>query len=136
MDGRSGPDDPIRGRGTALNPPNRFDKLAYDDDPESFDPQAPRPTTEFFRDASRSILARNQSPDVGFEFSINPYRGCEHGCVYCLGPETPVLYADFTWRPIGDVRVSDDLVGFDEYPPPGQTRKFRKSTVERVWWSR
>jgi DNA repair photolyase len=71
-----------------VNPPNRFDKLSYDDDPEAFDPEAPRPTTEFFRDASRSILARNQSPDVGFEVSVNPYRGCEHGCVYCFARPT------------------------------------------------
>src|SRR4029453_9449744 len=41
------------------------------------------PTT-YYRDASRSVLAENDSPDVGFRFSLNPYRGCEHGCVYCF----------------------------------------------------
>lgn len=75
---------PILGRGTALNPPNRFDKLVFEEDPEAADPDSPRPRTEFLRDASRSILARNQSPDVGFDVSINPYRGCLHGCVYCF----------------------------------------------------
>jgi DNA repair photolyase len=82
------PGEPIHGRGTAGNPPNRFDKLAYEDDPDAFDPDSPRPRTEFLRDASRSIIAHNQSPDVGFDVSINPYRGCEHGCVYCFARPT------------------------------------------------
>ena len=79
---------PIHGRGTAINPPNRFEKLAYEDDPDAFDAHSPRPRTEYFRDASRSIIAHNQSPDVGFDVSINPYRGCEHGCVYCFARPT------------------------------------------------
>jgi DNA repair photolyase len=46
------------------------------------------PATQFFRDASRTVIARNDSPDVGFEFSLNPYRGCEHGCIYCYARPT------------------------------------------------
>jgi len=83
--GRGGP---IHGRGAAINPPNRFDRIIYEEDPEAVDPDAPRPKTELFRDASRSILARNESSDVGFDVSINPYRGCEHGCVYCFARPT------------------------------------------------
>ena len=78
---------PIRGRGTTENPPNRFERLAIVADPENFD-RTPLPRTEFLRDASRSIIAFNQSPDVGFEASINPYRGCEHGCAYCYARPT------------------------------------------------
>lgn len=78
----------IRGRGTATNPANRFDSLSFVPDPELRDPGDPGPQTRFFRDASRSIITRNDSPDVGFEFSINPYRGCEHGCVYCYARPT------------------------------------------------
>jgi DNA repair photolyase len=78
----------IHGRGAGDNPPNRFEKLAYVPDPEAIDPDAPHPSTEFLRDTSRSILARNESPDVGFDVSINPYRGCEHGCVYCFARPT------------------------------------------------
>ncbi len=74
--------DPIKGRGTALNPANRFERLHFDRGDE-VDPDDPLPTTELFRDATRSILAENDSPDIGFRFSLNPYRGCEHGCVYC-----------------------------------------------------
>jgi DNA repair photolyase len=78
----------IRGRGAADNPPNRFERISYLADPETAACDAPGPKTEFLRDASRSILARNESPDVGFDVSINPYRGCEHGCVYCFARPT------------------------------------------------
>ncbi len=74
---------PIRGRGTSENPPNRFETLSYVPDPAERDPEDPGPSTVFFRDPSRSIIARNDSPDIGFSASINPYRGCEHGCIYC-----------------------------------------------------
>ena len=47
-----------------------------------------RPKTEFLPDRSRTIIATNDSPDVGFEVSINPYRGCEHGCIYCYARPT------------------------------------------------
>ena len=73
----------VRGRGTGDNPANRFEKLSVEADPDAFDPDAPLPRTQFLKDTSRSIIAKNDSPDVGFDRSINPYRGCEHGCVYC-----------------------------------------------------
>ncbi|MEW6368233.1 MAG: PA0069 family radical SAM protein [Acidobacteriota bacterium] len=72
----------LRGRGAAENPANRFDRIEFVFDPE--DPDRPAPKTEFYRDASRSLITRNESPDLGFHASINPYRGCEHGCVYCF----------------------------------------------------
>jgi len=75
---------PIKGRGAAINPDNRFDRIHYEDDVEAFDPGAPPPKTELYRDVSRTIIAHNESPDVGFDVSINPYRGCLHGCVYCF----------------------------------------------------
>jgi radical SAM superfamily enzyme YgiQ (UPF0313 family) len=73
---------PIRGRGASHNPANRFERLAIVRDCPR-DPDDPGPRTEFFRDCSRSVIARNESPDVGFDTSVNPYRGCEHGCSYC-----------------------------------------------------
>ena len=128
----------LPGRGTEENPPNRYEPLHVELDPDdgedSFGP-ASLPTI-LYRDTSRTILAENNSPDVGFRFSLNPYRGCEHGCVYCLGPETPILHADMTWRPIGEARLGDELVAFDEFPEPGKTRKLRKAVVEAVWRSR
>src|SRR5271163_1138804 len=74
---------PIHGRGAAENPSNRFEHTAYERDEEWDQPDDPAPKTQFYRDASVSIITRNTSPDLGFEASINPYRGCEHGCVYC-----------------------------------------------------
>ncbi|HEX7118647.1 MAG TPA: hypothetical protein VF212_07670 [Longimicrobiales bacterium] len=69
----------IRGRGASQNPRNRFETLAYIPDPTARDPDDPGPRTQLLRDPSRRIIARNDSPDVGFDASINPYRGCEHG---------------------------------------------------------
>ena len=71
------------GRGTSLNPTSRFDPMEVELEPGSGDDQ-PSPRTRFFADASKAILVTNASPDVGFEVGINPYRGCEHGCVYCF----------------------------------------------------
>src|SRR4029453_13237005 len=73
------PELPRSSRGTSSNPPNRYEQLHVEPDP----PAGEVPTT-YYRDASRSVLAENDSPDVGFRFSLNPYRGCEHGCVYCF----------------------------------------------------
>src|SRR6266849_9561432 len=84
----SGEKGPIHGRGASDNPPNRFERLVYEPDPEGADPEGPAPATQFFRDATRSILVTNDSPDVGFDVSINPYRGCEHGCLYCYARPT------------------------------------------------
>jgi DNA repair photolyase len=73
----------LRGRGAASNPANRFEKTSYArldwDEPED-----PSIHTTFLKDETRSIINYNDSPDVGFNASINPYRGCEHGCIYCF----------------------------------------------------
>lgn len=79
---------PIRGRGAAGNPANRFERISYVPDPECTDPEDPAPETQFLTDTSRSIIAYNDSPDVGFDASLNPYRGCEHGCIYCYARPT------------------------------------------------
>src|SRR5262249_6209381 len=122
---------PVRRRGASINPPNRYEQLRFEAD-EPSDGDEP---TVYYRDASKSVLAENDSPDVGFRFSLNPYRGCEHGCIYCLRGDTPVLYADLRWRPIGNVQVGDVIAGFDEHPEPGRTRKLRMAVVEAVRWS-
>jgi len=75
----------MRGRGTGINPPNRFDELHVELDEEA---RAEAGPTQYFRDTSRSVLAENDSPDVGFRYSLNPYRGCMHGCIYCYARPT------------------------------------------------
>jgi DNA repair photolyase len=79
---------PLRGRGSATNPKNRFDLIERVPEPPEDSDQVSAPHTQFFPDSSRSLIAFNDSPDVGFDASINPYRGCEHGCVYCYARPT------------------------------------------------
>jgi DNA repair photolyase len=76
----------IHGRGASWNPQNRFETIEYVRDEEA--EEQPAPNTLFLRDPTRTIIAHNDSPDVGFESSINPYRGCEHGCIYCFARPT------------------------------------------------
>jgi len=75
----------LRGRGALANPPNRFDPAHTEavDDGWFQDEPAASIATELRADATRSIIAHNDSPDIGFDQSINPYRGCEHGCIFC-----------------------------------------------------
>jgi DNA repair photolyase len=83
-----------KGRGAGFNPANRFEPTHFEHDLEQVEPDdeylttLERPRTEFLPDRSRSVIARNDSPDVGFEASLNPYRGCEHGCIYCYARPT------------------------------------------------
>lgn len=84
----------IKGRGTAQNPANRFaprrsvadEYLEPDFNEDSLEPR--HPATSVAVENARSIISYNQSPDVGFDRSINPYRGCEHGCIYCFARPT------------------------------------------------
>ncbi len=78
---------PVRGRGAPGNPSSRFERLTIEIEPEASH-DSPAPKTQLFRDTSRSIVSRNDSPDVGFSLSVNPYRGCEHGCIYCYARPT------------------------------------------------
>lgn len=82
---------PFKGRGAGSNPDNRFEQHSRERIDDGWDSlalteEAPRTTLEL--DTSRSVISYNQSPDVPFDRSINPYRGCEHGCVYCFARPT------------------------------------------------
>jgi len=80
---------PLKGRGSHIDPPNRFTSLRVEDDWEHLEGDedcaefSSTVRTEYFVDDSQSIVTRNDSPDVPFNYSINPYRGCAHGCSYC-----------------------------------------------------
>ncbi|HEX3624197.1 MAG TPA: PA0069 family radical SAM protein [Verrucomicrobiae bacterium] len=78
-------------RGAPENPPNRFEKIHLEPDADwnPDDDSAPAgPPTQFFVDHSKTVIAHNDSPDIGFTSSLNPYRGCEHGCIYCYARPT------------------------------------------------
>lgn len=120
------PPVPPRGRGAPSNPQNRFERIAV----EMEVPGPEAVATELLRDSSRSIITHNDSPDVGFDSSINPYRGCEHGCVYCLAGETPILMADGTTRPLRSVRVGDEIYGTRR---EGWYRRYVKTRVLAHW---
>ena len=85
------PDDQIaepqhNGRGALSNATSRYDdeKRIRTNDGWDIEDELPPLRTTLTKDATRTIIARNSSPDIPFDRSINPYRGCEHGCVYCF----------------------------------------------------
>src|SRR5690606_2277873 len=79
------PSRPLRGRGAPSNPGHRFERLTFEPDPSELTEEDLRALqrTRYVRDASRSVISHNTSPDIPFDSSLNPYRGCEHGCGYC-----------------------------------------------------
>lgn len=84
------PDLPGRtGRAARSNPENEFEPLHVDLDPDALeDHELDQVETKYLKEPAQSILSTNESPDVPFRYSINPYRGCEHGCIYCYARPT------------------------------------------------
>jgi DNA repair photolyase len=112
----SRPQTIIRGRGTATNPHNRFapTQSVLEDDGWYQEEAPPTHATEVRRETAKTIIARNQSPDVGFDRSVNPYRGCEHGCVYCFARPSHAYWdlspgIDFETKLIAKTNLVDRL---------------------------
>ena len=122
----------MKGRGALSNPPGRFDKLTKSFEHDGwFEEELPdKIETVVLPEPARSIISRNASPDIGFSQSINPYRGCEHACVYCLSGDTPVLMADGTTKPIADLREGDAIYGTERV---GFYRRFVRTRVLAHW---
>ncbi len=125
----------FKGRGTSENPANRFESLTYSPDPDAWDDESdlPPPRTQLLRDPTRTILSHNDSPDVGFTFSVNPYRGCEHGCVYCLSGDTLILMADGSMRALETLTVGDEIYGTERH---GWYRRYTRTRVLAHWKTR
>lgn len=126
------PDRPVKGRGATASPGGRFESLVRSrEDDGWFPPEDPtKPRTSLGIDHARRVISTNNSPDVGFSRSINPYKGCEHGCAYCLSGDTRVLMADGTIRALAKLRPGDRIYGTRR---EGRYRRYAVTEVLDVW---
>src|ERR1043166_9689670 len=126
--------DPRKGRGAGINPEGRFETIkrdAFDDGWDaSADEDIPPLVTQVTEERVKSIITRNDSPDIPLTQSINPYQGCEHGCVYCLDGDTPILRADGRPRALAKLRVGDEIYGTARR---GGHRRYVKTRVLAQW---
>jgi hypothetical protein len=112
------------------NPEGRFesrrvqpiDDGCTSDTAEELPPLATTVTAEH----AKSIISRNDSPDIPFEQSINPFRGCEHGCVYCHVGDTQILMTNGRTKLLGDLNIGDEIVGTRRR---GRYRRYVKTRV-------
>jgi len=151
------PEDRRRGRGAAANPDNRHESARRRAEHDGWDiaEDAPPVRTEVTVESSRTILTRNRSPDVPFDRSVNPYRGCEHGCIYCFArpshadlghspgldfetrlvvkPRAPELLAEALRRPGYAVRPIAIGTNTDPYQPIERERRVMRGVLEVLW---
>ncbi|MGC2025556.1 MAG: radical SAM protein, partial [Bradyrhizobium sp.] len=143
-----------RGRGAQSNASGRYEaeaRVAFDDGWQSLEELPPFKTTVTL-DTSRKVIARNDSPDIGFDRSINPYRGCEHGCVYCFArpthaylglspgldfesklfakPDAPALLEKELAAPDYEPRMIAIGTNTDPYQPIERERKIMRGILE------
>jgi DNA repair photolyase len=120
------------GRGALSNPPGRFEQqeIAQVDDGWYMEESPDSIATTLTPERAREVITTNDSPDVPFERSVNPYRGCETACVYCALPETPVLMADGTTKELRRLRVGDWIYGTVRN---GRLRHYEKTQVLARW---
>lgn len=123
---------PLAGRGALSNPAGRFERRQTEavDDGWYVEEAPGSIATSVEPDRARGIITTNDSPDIPFEYSINPYRGCEHGCIYCAAGETPVLMADGTIQALADLHVGDAVFGTAR---GGWSRRYVKTRVLAHW---
>ncbi len=107
------------------NPPNPWlsTEVEYLD-------EIPPAELEVYEDHTREILSHNDSPDVGFSWSVNPYRGCFHACSYCMAGETPILMGDGTTWPLADLKCGDVIYGTQMQ---GRYRRYVRTQVLTQW---
>src|ERR1700753_378618 len=143
-----------RGRGAQSNETGRYEaeaRVAFDDGWQSLDDLPPFKTTVAL-DTARKVITRNDSPDIGFDRSINPYRGCEHGCVYCFArpthaylglspgldfesklfakPDAPALLEKELAAPDYEPRMIAIGTNTDPYQPSERERKITRGILE------
>jgi DNA repair photolyase len=122
----------FKGRGALSNPAGRFEKQQLEQaDDGWYQDEVPEsiPTT-LEPDRARAVISTNDSPDIPFEQSINPYRGCETACVYCMSGDTPVLMFDGRTRPISKLEIGDEIYGTSRV---GAYLRYVRSRVLARW---
>jgi DNA repair photolyase len=107
------------------NPPNPWESVHAE-----WLGEPPEAQLQVFEEEARSILAENESPDVGFRWSLNPYRGCFHACAYCMSGDTAILMGGGRTKALADVRVGDQVYGTVR---SGRYRRYEKTSVLNHW---
>src|SRR5437667_8761779 len=92
--------------------------------------EPPKAELEIYEEHAKTILSENESPDVGFRWSLNPYRGCFHACGYCMSGDTRILMGDGRTKPIDEISVGDEVYGTIV---KGRYRRYVKTTVLNHW---
>jgi DNA repair photolyase len=108
------------------NPPKRFSSTVV----EYFGGELPEVGLEVYEDHTKRIIAENTSPDVGFRWSVNPYRGCFHACAYCMSGDTRILMADGRTRTLAELRQGDAIYGT---VARGKYRRYVETRVLAHW---
>jgi DNA repair photolyase len=124
---------PNKTRGVASNRTGRFEALTVervDDGWGIADEELPPLETTVQPEPAHSVITRNNSPDIPFDLSVNPYRGCEHGCVYCLSGETRILMGDGRLKPLAEVSIGDEIYGTEK---SGHDRRYVRTRVVDHW---
>jgi DNA repair photolyase len=123
---------PYLGRGALSNPAGRFERHSLEEVHDGWyvEEQPDTIATTVEPDRARGIITTNNSPDIPFEKSINPYRGCEHGCIYCVRGDTPILMADGTTLPIAELHIGDEIYGTVR---EGWYRRYVRTRVLAHW---
>jgi DNA repair photolyase len=125
-----------KGRGAVSNRTGRFEALSVervDDGWGIADEPLPPFETTVQPEPARSVITSNDSPDVPFDLSINPYRGCEHGCIYCASGDSLILMGDGSRKPLAEISVGDEIYGTVEV---GDVRRCARTSVQNHWRTR
>jgi len=125
----------MKGRGAISNPEGRFESLRVTSEDDGWYQEAlpESVATVITPERAKTLITTNDSPNVGFEYSINPYRGCEHGCIYCADGETSILLANGGSKPLGDLRVGEEIIGTEKRR---HYRRYVRTTVLAHWQTR
>jgi DNA repair photolyase len=107
------------------NPPNPWHSTVVD-----YLGEPPSQRLDVYEDHTKSILAENDSPDLGFRWSVNPYRGCLHACAYCMAGDTLILTSDGRTKPLAALRVGDEIYGTELV---GRYRRYVRTQVLDHW---